>query len=79
MCRGSESNTRRQPLQGCALPLSYRGTTSLGLVTKLPPSLKLWKDAVASFATCPPKVFRRRKPEYTRAQREVTAAVFLGY
>ena len=25
MCRGGESNTRRQPLQGCALPLSYRG------------------------------------------------------
>ena len=25
-CRGGESNTRRQPLQGCALPLSYRGS-----------------------------------------------------
>src|SRR3989344_8766902 len=25
LCRGRESNPRRQPLQGCALPLSYRG------------------------------------------------------
>ena len=25
-CRGGESNTRRHPLQGCALPLSYRGS-----------------------------------------------------
>ena len=25
LCRRSESNTRRQPLQGCALPLSYSG------------------------------------------------------
>ncbi len=25
LCHGGESNTRRQPLQGCALPLSYRG------------------------------------------------------
>ena len=25
MCRGGESNTRRQLLQSCALPLSYRG------------------------------------------------------
>ena len=25
LCRGRELNPRRQPLQGCALPLSYRG------------------------------------------------------
>ncbi len=25
LCRGGESNTRRLPLQGSALPLSYRG------------------------------------------------------
>ena len=30
-CLGGESNTGRQPLQGCALPLSYPGNIQFNL------------------------------------------------
>ena len=40
-CRGRESNPRRQPLQGCALPLSYRGFFAKTAFT-------LWRKATKS-------------------------------
>src|SRR3989344_1191827 len=55
LCRGGESNTRRQPLQGCALPLSYRGKlNSIFQKISTKPHLKIFlsRDRLFSTSTC---------------------------